>query len=190
MTLSPIAIGLLTVFTLSAAVPTAAESPPDDAHAHVRMTDKRLHQLVHEGLRNSDTFRSLVARLEQSDVVVYFECDGAGGPAGRLTFVSAAAGIRYLHVRVSRLGSREQQIALIAHELRHAVEIADAPDVVDVASLGAAYERIGYVNHGVATPGVAFDSEAAVRAGHQVLRELSGRQRSGPALLATVKVTR
>jgi hypothetical protein len=187
MTLSPIAFSFLTLFTLGAAAPLAAESPPDDAHAHVRMTDKRLHQLVHEGLRNSDTFRSLVARLEQSDVVVYFECNGARSPAGRLTFVSAVAGLRYLHVRVSRLGSREQQIALIAHELRHAVEVADAPDVVDVKSLGAAYERIGYVNHGVATPGVAFDSEAAVRTGYQVLHELSGRQRSEPALLATVK---
>jgi hypothetical protein len=190
MTLSPMAVAFLTLFALGAAVPLAAESPPDDAHAHVRMTDKRLHRLVHEGLRDSDTFRGLVARLEQSDVVVYFECDLAMRPAGRLTFVSAVAGVRYLHVRLSRLGSREQQIALIAHELRHAVEIADAPEVVDVASLGAAYERIGYVNHGVATPGVAFDSEAAVRTGYQVLRELSGRQPSGPGLLAAVKVTR
>jgi hypothetical protein len=154
------------------------------------MTDTRLHRLVHEGLRNSGTFRGLVARLEQSDVVVYFECDRAASPAGRLTFVSAVAGIRYLHVRVSRLGSQAQQIALIAHELRHAVEIADAPDVVDVASLRAAYKRIGYVNHGAATPGVAFDTDAAVRTGYQVLRELSGPQRPGPGLLATATVTR
>jgi hypothetical protein len=190
MTFSPIRVALLFLLTATTAVPIAAADPSDDAHAHVRMTDKRLHQLVHEGLRSSGTFRRLVERLERSDVVVYFECDGTIRPAGRLTFVSAVAGVRYLHVRVSRLGSRDQQIALIAHELQHAVEIADAPDVVDVASLGAAYERIGYVNHRVATPGVAFDSEAAVRTGYQVLHELSGRPRSAPSLLATVKITR
>jgi hypothetical protein len=190
MTPSPIRVGLLVLLPLTVAVPTGAASPPDGAHAHVRMTDERLHRLVHEGLRTSDTFRRLVERLEQSDVVVYVECDGPLSPAGRLTFVSAVAGVRYLHVRVSRIGSRDQQIALVAHELQHAVEIADAPEVTDVESLRAAYERIGYVNRGVATPGVAFDSDAAVRTGYQVLRELSGRQPSGPGLLAAVKVTR
>jgi hypothetical protein len=188
--MTPSLIGRLALLLLAAAVPVAAESPPDGTHEHIRMTDKRLHRLVHEGLRTSATFRGLVERLERSDVVVYLVCDGVLTPAGRLTFVSAVAGVRYVHVRVSKLASRNQQIALIGHELQHAVEIAGAPDVIDVRSLGAAYERIGYVNRRAATPGVAFDTEAAVRTGYQILRELSGRQPSGPGLLATVKVTR
>ena len=34
------------------------------------------------------------------------------------------------------------------------------------------YHRIGYVNADSTLPGIAFDTEAAVRAGEQVLREL------------------
>jgi hypothetical protein len=88
--------------------------------------------------------------------------------------VSAAGGFRYVHVRVARLLSPDQQIALIGHELRHAVEIADAPDIVDEASLARAYQRIGFLNPGLAA-GTTFDSEAAVEAGYQVLRELLGK---------------
>ena len=77
-------------------------------------------------------------------------------------------------MRVARLASADVQIALIGHELRHAVEIADAPDVVDASSLVREYEKIGFLSPRV-TPGVSFDSDAAVEAGYQVLRDLSGK---------------
>jgi hypothetical protein len=74
-------------------------------------------------------------------------------------------------VRVSRL-PRRQQIAMMAHELQHAVEIAETPAIVDGESLVREYKRIGYVNTWSTLPGVAFDTQAAVRAGEQVLKEL------------------
>jgi hypothetical protein len=91
-----------------------------------------------------------------------------------LTFVSAVGGYRYVHVRVARMASADVQIALIGHELRHAVEIADAPDVVDSSSLAREYQRIGFVSPS-GTTGLSFDSDAAVQTGYRVLRELSGR---------------
>ena len=39
-----------------------------------------------------------------------------------------------------------QQIAMMAHELQHAVEIAETPAIVDGESLVREYKRIGYVN--------------------------------------------
>jgi hypothetical protein len=52
------------------------------------------------------------------------------------------------------------------------VEIADRPSIVDGTSLAREYQKIGYTSHTMSVPGVAFDTQAAVAAGEQVLREL------------------
>jgi hypothetical protein len=137
----------------------------------IRSTDRRLRSLLDRGLRISPTLRALVARLHASDVVVYLQCDGPGAPDGRLTFLTKAAGYRYVVVRMALL-SRSQQIAMMAHELQHAVEIAETPAIVDGPSLEREYRRIGYENVWSPLPGLSFDTRAAVRAGEQVLREL------------------
>jgi hypothetical protein len=152
-----------------------AEPVIPNRRQHIRTNDARLMQLVQDGVRVSATFRRLVERLQQSDVVVYLEIGGFGSSDGRLTFMSAVGGLRYVHIRVVRMASSGGQIALIGHELQHAVEIADSPDVVDSSSLARAYERIGYVNPR-AVGGIAFDTDAAVDVGYRVLRELSEKQ--------------
>jgi hypothetical protein len=177
MTLTPVRMLLLFLFVIAASSALTAQTFSDDPHNHIRTTDRRLLRLLRDGVRSSDTFRRLVDRLRQSDVVVYLECGlGDRSATGCLTFVSAVGGYRYVHVRVARLASADVQIALIGHELRHAVEIADAPGVVDASSLAREYERIGYLSPRL-TPGVSFDSDAAVEAGYQVLRDLSGKDR-------------
>jgi len=160
-----------TLLVATSSIAIAAESPTDGARRQIRTTDARLRMLLHVGLRTSPTLRALVERLQASDVVVYLRCDGDMPTDGRLTFVSSAGGYRYVVVRMARL-SDARQIAIMAHELRHAVEIADAPDIVDGPSLVRAYQRIGYVNKSSPLPGIAFDSKAAIQAGIQVLREL------------------
>jgi hypothetical protein len=159
---------LIATPSLSMAAEPIAENP---RRPPIRSTDRRLRALLEEGLRTSPTLRALVARLYASDVVVYLQCNGPAGPDGRLTFLSSVGGYRYLVVRVSRL-ARMQQIAMMAHELQHAVEIAETPAIVDGASLVREYRRIGYENPWSQLPGVSFDTTAAVRAGEQVLREL------------------
>ena len=148
--------------------PTAGPIP------RIRTTDGRLQSLIADGIGRSPTFRALVARLERSDVVVYVHCDARtarGG--GRLTFVSSAGGFRYVVVRMGWLPSRAQQIAMLAHELQHAVEIADTPAIVDGPSLAREYRRMVGARQ-VPAPALtmAFDTNAANEGGHQVLREL------------------
>jgi hypothetical protein len=75
-------------------------------------------------------------------------------------------------VRLKRVGTREQLIALIGHELQHAVEIADAPSVVDSRSLRMEYQRIGYLTRRFRGPRLSFDTRAANDIGHRVLREI------------------
>jgi len=169
------AVAWLLFLVATPSIADAADPSANDRLGHFRTTDDRLRRLLDQGTRSSPTFRALVRRLLESDVVVYLWCDdGAAPPAdGRLTFLSSAGGNRYVVVRLARLASRDRQIAILAHELRHAVEIADAPGVVDSASLEREYRRIGYFSKPPYSNRLTFDSRAAVDAGVQVLRELT-----------------
>jgi hypothetical protein len=166
---------LLFLIVATPSIANAAGPFRNGLRGHIRTTDDRLRQLLDRGLRTSPTFRALVQRLLDSDVVVYLWCDATRERVtdGRLTFVSAAGGLRYVVVRLLPLASAERQIAIMAHELRHAVEIADAPDIVDDASLHRAYRRIGFVSSEPSARTLSFDSQAAVDAGLTVLRELT-----------------
>lgn len=180
MTQTPARILLLLTFVIATPSASTAQTFDDDPHNHIRTTDKRLIHLLHEGVRGSDTFRGMVDRIRKSDVIVYLECGLSTRWAdGRLTFISSVAGYRYVHIRVARLASADVQIALIGHELRHAVEVADAPSVIDDESLAREYERIGFLNARHVL-GTSYDSDAAVEAGYQVLRDLTGRVASLP----------
>lgn len=114
------------------------------------------------------------AQEATSDVIVYIQSECGMSPRifGRLAFMGAAGGRRYVHVSLSCALTEDEQIAALGHELRHAVEVADAPAVVDTASLGEEYQRIGYASHGV-PPGSGVESRAAIDAAHQVWAELS-----------------
>jgi hypothetical protein len=159
-------------------VPNAfgAITPADGAPYHVRTTDPTLTALIQDGVRTSPTFRALVERLIASDVVVYLRCEHqiATHADGRLTFAASAGGLRYVVVRVRRMPSRTHLLALIGHELQHAVEIADTPAIVDGPSLAREYERRGYISRWASGGGIAFDTADAVHAGEKVLRELIG----------------
>jgi hypothetical protein len=172
MTLTRLVIIFLAA--LMSATPAAADAVPDvSSHLHVRIIDHRLRTLFEEGLHRSPTLRGLVSRLEASDVVVYLQPDAyaMGDVAGRLTWLSAVNGVRYVMVRVRRLASVLQQLAMIGHELQHAVEVAETPEIVDGPSMLREYTRIGYIN-GAMSSGVTVDTQAALDAGEQVAEEL------------------
>jgi hypothetical protein len=160
----------------------AADDDPADP-PHVRVLDLRLRSLFEEGKDRSPTFQGLVRRLEQSNVVVYIEGDrwSTTSFAGRLSFLSTVAGTRYLLIRVAPLPSSIQQLAMMGHELQHAVEVADSPEVVDEESFLREYRRIGYIS-GHVDSGLGFDTRAAIDAGWRVAEEL----RSEPKLPVSV----
>ena len=62
-------------------------------------------------------------------------------------------------------------MALLGHELRHAVELAEAPAVDDDGDYQRLYDRIGYQSCSRAAPR-CYETDAAVRAGRAVLTEL------------------
>ena len=176
----PILRPALAALLLAAALPSiaAASTPADGAAFHLRTTDLELRLAIDDGMRESPTFRALVQRLTGSDIIVYVcRWHRRAGADGRLTFV--VGGRRLSLCRGARRAqpSPPQLLALLAHELRHAVEVAETPAIVDPPSLAREYARLGYVSQVSGADRIAFDTAAAVAAGHQVLSELQGGQR-------------
>lgn len=115
---------------------------------HVRPLGPRAAAFLADASRRSIVVSELVASLARTDVVVFLE-DGyegcAGGVRACLTFVTSAAGVRYVLVRIDRWRIAPwDRIAWLAHELQHAVEIAGAPEVQDSSTLARFYGRVGW----------------------------------------------
>ncbi len=137
---------------------------------HIRSKSAVLHELVNEGLRQAPAFEALVTHLDASDVVVYLECGTlTPGRGGELGFLGVAGGVRYLKITLA-CGLRAATLTwLIGHELQHAVEIADAPDVVNVEGMRNLYRRIGV---DVLGNGQRFDTKEAINAGLLIRQQL------------------
>jgi len=126
---------------------------------------------VQRGVSHSPTFREIAARLERSDVVVYvsIETRPPGRCAGATRFVAATPRLRFLHIALDPDLAPKELVALLAHELQHAIEVADAPEVRDLDSFRQYYEQHGLQDQRVGT----YDSQAARETGRRVRAELA-----------------
>jgi hypothetical protein len=118
--------------------------------------------------------QSLVDALDASDVYVYVE-PSPGAAGGRLQFVDATPRGRYLRVLVGHQDDETRVIALISHELHHALEIATSPDVVDDESMRALYERIGVRRPKCGRSAYCYETQAAQNTTWIVFKEICGR---------------
>jgi hypothetical protein len=152
--------------------PLPADAMLASPDRHVRSVDARITKLLSDGTRRSPTFADLVTALHQTNVIVYVESSHALSPeiAGRILLQTVAGTQRYLRVQVRATLPPDQMISVIAHELRHALEVADDPAVVDDVGLTMLYQRIGHVTYGMQ----GFDTDAARETGKRVRTELRG----------------
>lgn len=124
------------------AAPTA-----DTASPGVRCLTPVAQLLVREGTRGSPTFRALLREIDRTDVIVLV-VTGKREPDdpshGNLHLIGTGHVNRFLRVWVdSWYGTRREQVALLGHELHHALEIGQAPEARTVAGIAALYARIG-----------------------------------------------
>lgn len=136
----------------------------------VRALRPDLARLMAFGITRSPTFAQLVADLEHTDVIVHI-VPTQNLPArttGHILLVPQAKDVRFLRIQIRPEGSDDDLIAVIAHELQHANEIARAPHVRDVRALRAHYRKIGFSEGSDRE----FDTREAQAAGTQVRREL------------------
>lgn len=165
---------VLCAVVLSGSAAMAAKGPSGDVR--LRPQDARLEQLLKEGSRRSATFKSLVDRIEASNVIVYVALNPMmkSSLSGMLTWMTRAGDFRYVRASISKDLTPDQMIATLAHELQHAVEVIDDPNVIDEESLVALYRRIGQQNSNAAP--ARWETIAAQQAGYRVRRELVERQ--------------
>lgn len=148
--------------------PTADQRPPN-----LRPLHQEAAQLLQRGVARSPTIAALVADLEKTDLVVYLNTNAfLPVRTAETLFVTAAAGRRYVLVSVNPRNIYTDMIRWLGHELQHADEVAHAPEVTDVASFEAFYQRIG--THGKADH--RFETRAAQTVDRVVGEELNGRR--------------
>lgn len=159
-----------TVLIAATAAAAAANGPSGEVR--LRPQDARLEQVLKEGAQRSATFKSLVDRIESSNVIVYVALNPLmkSNLSGMLTWMTRTGEYRYVRASISTELTFDQMIATLAHELQHAVEVIEDDTVVDEKSLVALYKRIGHQNSSL-TPS-RWETAAAQQAGFRVRREL------------------
>lgn len=137
----------LTAVLGQAAAASASERATTET-TRIRPTAQRLRDAIDEGMSRSATFRSLVDRLEQSDVIVHVmpQLRPRDLIGGELQFAVASGGARYLRITIRTDLSTPHLIALIGHEFQHALEVAARDSVVDSKTFDALYREIGFRN--------------------------------------------
>jgi len=171
-----LAVGILAHFTsgnLGAQAPR--DHPSMLLFARVRSADKYMVGLIGEGYDRSSTFRELVDFLHQTNVIVSIQPIACAGGRIRSCVVGVKGSDRERHIwiRVNPAHTiRDRLIATVAHELQHAVEIAEHPDVIDGPSVLKLYRNIAV---GPCGRGVSEECETtrALAAEERVLVELS-----------------
>jgi hypothetical protein len=131
------------MFTVFVVALLLTEQPVDP---HVRASDPRIRALMTEATDRSPTFRSLIAKLNDSDVIVYLVAgvtrDGLG--AYLLNRILTQGPYRSLRIIVNPHGRDERVIAVIAHELQHALEVAQASEVGRSETVEDYFARMGF----------------------------------------------
>jgi len=141
-----------------------------DLTRRVRPSGPRAVYTVGRALELCPTIRSLVEQIEASDLIVYVKIEHRdSGPAGWIRFVGGTPAARILSVHLRDDLSTPQMVMLLGHEMQHAVEVSEAPQVRDRESFEAHYRCPGF---GTISPN-RFDTPGAIRVGRRVRRELA-----------------
>ena len=157
---------------MPAAAPLTESALLEAPTRHVRTTDASVRKLLKRGFRGSPSFAALIQRIQRSDVYVYVEEVPRlpGALEGRMMMLPLAHGHRYIRIQIALRGEFEASVAVLGHELQHAVEVVEAEDVIDQEGLTQLYERIG-IRGG---PQI-YDTLAAQQMTRTVRRELLSR---------------
>jgi len=161
---------LVTVF--SGSIPSSG-----GASLHVRSTDAQILQKLQEGYSRSATFRALVDQLEGTSTIVYVErgiCAFGHFKACLPHAITVVGDTRFLRILVEEGREGAPELALIGHELQHALEIAREPNIRSAEDITRLFGRIGRSTHCPRGTPDCYETSAARAAGDAVLREILG----------------
>jgi uncharacterized protein YkvS len=158
-----IALLLLTVFLIRGRA---------EGLERIRTESNQLATVFDRTVERSPTFRLVVERIQQSDVIVHLTCNNFRSLllAGRTALVSGGPDVRYVRVEILCSQSESALVTIVAHELQHVLEIASTPDVVDDRSFVRLFRAIGYATC-LSTGPEQFETSAAIATGDRVRGE-------------------
>jgi hypothetical protein len=153
---------------------------PQDINRHLRPADRTDAALVNESLARSATLRDLVARLDATDVVTYvtaapcaeFERDSS------IHFVGRSPYQRFMVIKVNDALPLDRQIALVGHELQHALDMAPASWITDGFRMSQYFALTGWKDSG---PKPGFETTTALRTERRVAQEAAAWVAAGGA---------
>jgi hypothetical protein len=162
---------MLHVVALAAALMAPPPSTAVNTVPNVRTHNPFLASLIADSVRVSPTLAAMIDRVEQSDVIIFFEAVPRfdSNLRGCLHFMGAAGNYRYLRAQIKTMMTRFDIVASLAHELQHAIEIAEHPDVRSEADLEELYRRIGHERQAR-----RFETDEAQSVGRTVRAEMLG----------------
>jgi len=165
-----------TLLLFLALISNSPSTPPaSDASQRMRPLDRTAATIAGEAARRSPTAADLMAAVERSSVVVYLRTGVALPTRGVLNLVGCGGGLTYVAVKIDLKQPSDERIAVLAHELTHAVEIADAPSrVCDERALAALYRRVGTrgAHDGDVESATAIANERQARADQRIAAAL------------------
>lgn len=138
--------------------------------------DHGMQRLIDDAARRSSAIRESIDRLQALDVTIYVRAS-AFMPVdldGRIALLATNGRRRYLVIELACGRSEVTQMAILGHELFHAIEIAQEPSAVNADTLADLFSRIGWKtsdSRGQRT----FETEAAAAAGLRARRQLTTR---------------
>lgn len=133
---------LLLVLVVVAFARGAAAGPP--VSARVRAATPAAQMLLDTAIAQSAIVVDLASAIEHTDLVVYIELTGSTEiPRARTKLVAATPAARFLRISINTFADPWSHVALLAHELQHALEIARSADVRDDEGIRRLYGAIG-----------------------------------------------
>ncbi len=152
------------------------DAEPGHPSRPLRPLSAEARDLVDLGIACSGTVADLTEALTGLGVLVDVEVirtfswmDRTFVASGRTVLLTAGPPVRYLRVQISRTRDARKAVSLLAHELQHALEVANAPEVRDQADMRQLFARIGRSGRDRNT----FETDAAFEAGQRTQREVT-----------------
>jgi hypothetical protein len=180
---NPASIAALALLALTASIaPAQAQEPVaptagaeakvkvGSPESRIRCLDREARQVVERAVASSPTVARMIIELEKSDLIVGIQlCPLSRTLLGETRIVMATPDVRYVRIRIKSPNASDTLIAVLGHELQHAVELAAARDVRSAEAQADLYRRIGYERHS----GGYFETDAALNAGRAVAAEIA-----------------
>jgi hypothetical protein len=127
--------------------------------------------LVTSAVERSAVVRDLAAQLQKSDVIAYVRVAprAEGQRVSSIHFQGRSSTARFMVIVIDEALPLERQIALVGHELQHAVDMAGAEWINDPDRMAQYFSLVGWK---LPSPERGLETVSALQTERQVTQEL------------------